>query len=60
MVDKPQSNDPSPGAPPAGTATPPRHGAGHRSTDMRDTVAELTERGPQNLKEARGGPHGGG
>ena len=54
MVDKPQSNDPSPGAPPAGAATPPRHGPGHRSTDMRDTVAELTERAQLISQEAGG------
>jgi len=54
MVDKPQSNDPSPGAPPAGAANPPRHGPGHRSTDMRDTVAELTERAQLISQEAGG------
>jgi len=54
MVDKPQTNDPAVGAPPAGAAAPPRRGPGHRSTDMRDTVAELTERAQLISQEAGG------
>src|SRR4051812_42377603 len=52
MVDKPQPNDPL--APPAVAAVPPRRGPGHRSTDMRDTVAELTERAQIISQEAGG------
>src|SRR4051812_12457020 len=52
MVDKPQPNDPL--APPAVAAVPPRRGPGHRSTDMRDTVAELTERAHLISQEAGG------
>ena len=54
MVDKPQPNDPSASAPPAGPAVPARRGPGHRSTDMRDTVAELTEPAQLISQEAGG------
>jgi polyhydroxyalkanoate synthesis regulator phasin len=54
MVDKPQPNDPSPSAPVAGTVAPARRGPGHRNTDMRDTVAELTERAQLISQEAGG------
>lgn len=54
MVDKPQPNDPSTSAPPAGSVPPARRGPGHRSTDMRDTVAELTERAQLISQEAGG------
>jgi len=54
MVDKPHSNDPTAGAPPAGSANAPRRGPGHRGADMRDTVAELTERAQIISQEAGG------
>ena len=54
MVDKPQSNDPPAGVPSAGSASPPRRPPGHRGNDMRDTVAELTERAHLISQEAGG------
>jgi polyhydroxyalkanoate synthesis regulator phasin len=54
MVDKPQANDPAAGASPAGSANPPRRAPGHRGNDMRDTVAELTERAHLISQEAGG------
>lgn len=54
MVDKPHSNDPASGTPPAAPANVPRRGPGHRGADMRDTVAELTERAQLISQEAGG------
>lgn len=53
MVDKPQNSE----TPAGGEATPapapaPRRGMGHRGTDIRDTVAEMTERAQQLSLEA--------
>lgn len=53
MVDKPLSNDPSVSTPSAQPASPLRR-SGHRGADMRDTVAELTERAQLISQEAGG------
>lgn len=52
MVDKPQSNDPAAQAAPGTPATPPPRRPGHRGADMRDTVAELSERAQLISQEA--------
>ena len=54
MVDKPQSNDSSTGPASASPAASPRRPSGHRGADMRDTVAELTERAHLISQEAGG------
>ena len=56
MVDKPQSSDDQPAGPEANSATPPlspiRKGPGHRGADMRDAMAEMTERAHVISQEA--------
>src|SRR3954471_8089937 len=47
MVDKEQTTEDAPAAPPA-----PRRGPGHRGADMRDTVAEMAERAQLISQEA--------
>ena len=56
MVDKPQSSDDQPAGHEANSATPPlspiRKGPGHRGADMRDAMAEMTERAHVISQEA--------
>lgn len=58
MPDKPQIPDLNPDAPeeaaaaPAQPPVPPRRGPGHRGADVRDTVAEMTEKAQQLSLEA--------
>lgn len=57
MVDKPQAADAKvsdlpPDAPPGQPPAPPRRGPGHRSTDARDTVAEMALRAQEISQEA--------
>ena len=52
MVDKPQAGSDSKTAAGAATATPPRRGPGHRSHDVRDTVAEMAQRAHEISLEA--------
>jgi polyhydroxyalkanoate synthesis regulator phasin len=51
MVDKARPNDAAPAAAPAPAVAEPRR-PGHRGADMRDTVAELTERAQLISQEA--------
>ena len=56
MVDKPQSSDDHPAGPEANSATPGvppvRKPPGHRGADMRDAMAEMTERAHVISQEA--------
>jgi polyhydroxyalkanoate synthesis regulator phasin len=52
MVDKPQAADSKVNAEPATPAPTPRRAPGHRSTDARDTVAEMALRAQEISQEA--------
>ncbi len=53
MVDKPQSDETNKAAPDATAAIiPPKRPPGHRSTDVRDTVAEMAARAQEISQEA--------
>jgi polyhydroxyalkanoate synthesis regulator phasin len=55
MVDKPQSTDsakPAEQPPAPGTTIPPKRPPGHRSADVRDTVAEMAARAQEISQEA--------
>ncbi|MDQ6829751.1 MAG: hypothetical protein M3081_12900 [Gemmatimonadota bacterium] len=53
MVDKPQSDESNKAVPDApAVITPPKRPPGHRSTDVRDTVAEMAARAQEISQEA--------